>query len=96
MLFDLEHDERVVLQRGRAPPTAQTGPLGKPVLVAVREKRCGHKERAEVHEDVWLAQNVGSGLQKHDVRYVRNAEHTLHGYATPVIRFPEAHLEANA
>ena len=37
-----------------------------------------------------------SGLQKRDVGYVRNAEHALHGYATRVIRVPEAHLEANA
>ena len=96
LLFDLEHDERVVLQRGRAPPTAQVAPLGEPLLVAIREKRCGHKERAEVQEDASLAQNVGSGLQKRDVGYVRNAEHALHGYATRVIRVPEAHLEANA
>ena len=33
LLFDLEHDERVVLQRGRAPPTAQVSPLGHPLLV---------------------------------------------------------------
>ena len=46
LLLDLEHDERVVLERGRVPPTAQVAPLGQPLLVAVREKRCGHKERA--------------------------------------------------
>ena len=51
LLFDLEHDERVVLQRGCAPSTAQVAPLGQPLLLAVREKRCGHKERAEVQED---------------------------------------------
>ena len=52
--------------------------------------------KLEVQEDAKLAQNVGSGLQKRDVGYVRNAEHALHGYATRVIRVPEAHLEANA
>ena len=43
--------------------------------VAVRERRCGHKERAEVQEEAWLAQNVGSGLQKRDIYYVWNAQH---------------------
>ena len=33
------------------PPTAQVAPLGEPLLVAIREKRFGHKERAEVQED---------------------------------------------
>ena len=48
LLFDLEHDERVVLQHGRDPLTAQVAPLGKPLLVVVRENGCRHKERAEV------------------------------------------------
>ena len=46
LLFDLEHDERIVLERGRVPPAPQAPPFGKPLLVAVREEGCGQKERA--------------------------------------------------
>ena len=34
------------------PQLPRLAPLGQPLLVAVREKRCGHEERAEVQEDV--------------------------------------------
>ena len=51
LLFDLEHDERVVLWQGRTLLTTQVTPLRKPLLVAVLEKGCRHKERAEVQED---------------------------------------------
>ena len=51
LLFDLEHDERVVLQRDRVPLAPQVAPLGKPLLVAVRDKGCRHKEKTEVQED---------------------------------------------
>ena len=51
LLFDLEHDECVVLQRGRvrlAPPVPR---LGKPLLVALREKGCGQEEGDVAQED---------------------------------------------
>ena len=54
------------------------------------------KSGAGIKKGLRYRRTLGSGLQKRDVGYVRNAEHALHGYATRVIRVPEAHLEANA
>ena len=56
-------------------PTA-CAPLGKELLVAVPEEGCGNVEKTVAHENTYLAQNVGSGIQKNNKRQLFNARGT--------------------